>query len=264
MTSSTSPLALNVQTSGPNIGAPLVLLHEFGTDLSLWDALLPLLPDTLRVICLDLRGHGASPCPQPPYSMGGLIKDVESALDQMSVRDAVIMGIGLGGLIAQGLAVKRLDQVRALVLCNSAAKIGHAPHWAAMIDDLKAGGQTALSERFMPLWFHRAAIRGGLQAGTHALFQATNTDGLIGCFQAMSGTDFYTQTAGLRLSCLGIGCTEDRFLPNDMTRETTELVPGSDFKLLRASGHLPPIDAPEALAEALIPFLKRIGHISAD
>ena len=77
------------------------------------------------------------------------------------------------------------------------------------------------------------------------------------------GTDFYTPTSGLRLPCLGIGGAEDRFVPQDMTRETTSLIPGSDFVLLRKSGHLPPVDQPEALAEALSSFLKRIGHISA-
>lgn len=256
-------IELNVAQSGPKIGAPLVLLHSFGSNLKVWDALLPLLPETLNVLRLDLRGHGASECPPPPYSMGAMIKDVEACLDAHNVKDAVLMGIGLGGMIAQGLAVKRLDQVRGLVLCNTAAKIGHPPHWQAMIDEIKEGKQDDLAERFMSLWFHRAALKDNLHAESLSTFKATAAEGLMGSFDALMGSDFYTPTSGLRLPCLGIGGAEDRFVPQDMTRETTNLIPGSDFVLLRKSGHLPPVDQPEALAETLTAFLKRIGHVSA-
>lgn len=256
-------IALNVKHSGPKIGAPIVLLHSFGSDLRVWDALLPHLPETLHVLRIDLRGHGQSECPPSPYSMGAMIKDVEAALDTNKIKDAVVMGLGLGGMIAQGLAVKRLDQVRGLVLCNTAAKIGHPPHWQAMIDEIKDGKQADLADRFMSIWFHRAALKDGLHAQSLEAFIKTQPDGLMGSFEALMGTDFYTPTSGLRLPCLGIGGAEDRFIPQDMTRETTSLIPGSDFVLLRKSGHLPPVDQPEALAEALNGFLKRIGHISA-
>lgn len=260
MTSAKGEIALNVQHSGPKIGAPIVLLHTFGGDLHLWDAVLPLLPETLHVIRMDLRGHGASDCPAPPYSMGAMIKDVEMVLEREKIRDAVVVGVGLGGMIAQGLAVKRLDQVRGLVLCNTAAKIGHPPHWQAMIDEITEGDQAKLALRMMQIWFHRAALTNGQHEDILESFINTTSDGLAGSFAALMGTDFYTPTSGLRLPCLGIGGAEDRFVPQDMTRETVGLIPGSDFALLRKSGHLPPIDQPEAFAEAVTGFLKRIGQ----
>lgn len=264
MTSRKGEIALNVQHSGPSIGAPLVLLHSFGSDMHVWDALLPLLPETLHIIRIDLRGHGASECPAPPYSMGAMIKDVETVLANAKIRDAVVMGLGLGGMIAQGLAVKRLDQVRGLVLCNTAAKIGHPPHWQAMIDELKDGKQADLAQRMMQIWFHRAALGEDLHQQSFDTFVNTQTDGLIGSFEAIMGTDFYSPTSGLRLPCIGLGGAEDRFVPQDMTRETVSLIPGSDFVLLRKSGHLSPIDQPQAVADALTGFLKQIGHVSKD
>lgn len=260
MTFKPGGIALNVQHSGPQIGAPLVLLHGFGSDTRVWDAVLQLLPETLHVIRIDLRGHGQSDCPTPPYSMGAMIKDVETVLETAKIRDSVVVGLGLGGMIAQGLAVKRLDQVRGLVLCNSAAKIGHPPHWQAMIDEVAGGGQAALAERMMQIWFHRAAIKEAKHEASLRTFLDTSPDGLIGSFEALMGTDFYTPTSGLRLPCLGIAGAEDRFVPPDMTRETVGLIPGSDFALLRKSGHLPPVDQPQAFADALTGYLKRIGH----
>ncbi|CUI70060.1 alpha/beta fold hydrolase [Cognatishimia activa] len=255
--------ATNTIQSGPEDGAPLVLLHSLGGDLSTWDPVLPQLPETLRIVRINLRGHGKTECPPPPYSMGSMIREVEQSLDNQNIRDAVVVGIGLGGLVAQGLAVKRLDQVRALVLVNTAAKLGHPPHWQAMIDEINGGGKSDLAKRLMPLWFHRAALKDGLEGPALDVFEQTNSEGLAGALDAIKGTDFYTPTAGLRLPCLGIAGAEDRFVPNDMTRETTSLIPGSDFVLLRKSGHLPPQDQPEAFALHLTEFLVRIGHASS-
>ncbi|OYU19589.1 MAG: 3-oxoadipate enol-lactonase [Rhodobacteraceae bacterium PARR1] len=108
-------LRLNAEISGPTDGPALVLIHALGTDLHLWDDLIPLLPPTLRTLRFDLRGHGASDVPHAPYAMGTLIRDTERLMDHFAVKDAVVLGVSLGGLIAQGLAVKRLDLVRGLV-----------------------------------------------------------------------------------------------------------------------------------------------------
>ncbi len=256
-------LEVNMEETGPKDGPVLFLIHDFGMDLTVWDNLLPHLPKSLRVIRYDLRGHGGTEVVKPPYAMGRLIRDAEAILTDKGIYDAAVMGIGLGGMIAQGLAVKRLDQVRALILCNTAAKIGHPPHWQAMIDELsdkKEKGRSALAQRLMPLWFHRAAINSKLHLQTQDIFERTDVDGLCGALAALMGTDFYTQTAGLRLSTLGLGGAENRMVPPDMVRETTGLVPASEFKLIRKSGHAMPVDAPEAMGEAVTAFLTDIAH----
>ena len=109
---------LHYRTDGPADGPPVVFANSLATDLRLWDPLLPLLPAGLRIIRYDKRGHGLSSLPRPPYSMGALVKDAERLLDHLQVRNAVMVGLSIGGMIAQGLAVKRLDMVRALVLSS--------------------------------------------------------------------------------------------------------------------------------------------------
>ena len=133
-------LRLNAEMTGPANGPVLVLLHALGTNLSLFDPLLPLLPKGLRILRLDLRGHGQSDAPPAPYAMGELIRDVERVMDHFALRDAVVLGVSLGGMVAQGLAVKRLDLVRALVLSNTAAKIGSAELWRTRIAEVRASG----------------------------------------------------------------------------------------------------------------------------
>lgn len=252
-------LRLNYRDEGA--GAPVVFSHALGLDLAMWDAVLPLLPPGLRLIRYDHRGHGGSDVPAAPYSMGALIRDAERLLDHLAVKDCVFVGISMGGLVAQGLAVKRLDQVRGLVLSNTAARIGHESQWQARSAAVAAGGMEAVADAVMERWFPRRFRAEGLAAPWRDRLLACAPEGYRGGCAAIAGTDFYTPTASLTLPALVIAGSEDGSTPADLVRETADLMAGAEFKLLRPSGHLPPVDAPEAFAEALSGFLRRIGHI---
>ena len=100
--------------------------NSLGTDLRVWDAILPLLSAGLKIIRFDKRGHGLSDCPPAPHTMGSL-EIAERLLDMLEVRDALWVGLSIGGLIGQGSMAKRLDMIRAMVLSNTGAKIGTCP-----------------------------------------------------------------------------------------------------------------------------------------
>jgi 3-oxoadipate enol-lactonase len=85
--------------------------------------------------------------------------------------------------------------------------------------------------------------------------------GYTGCSAAISGTDLFTPTAGLRLPTLGIAGSEDGATPPDLVRETVELIPGSKFHLIRKAGHLPCVEQPEEFASVLSQFIKDTGHL---
>ena len=253
---------LHYREDGDPKGAPVVFANSLGTDLRLWDAILPLLPDGLRIIRYDKRGHGLSDCPRAPYSMGALVRDAERLLDHLAVRDCVFVGLSIGGMIAQGLAVKRLDQVRALVLSNTAAKIGQPRMWQDRIDTIRAGGVEALADSVMERWFPEYfRERDPNFPMWRNMLTRTPAEGYIGCASAIAGTDFYTPTSGLRLPTLGIAGSEDRSTPPDLVRETVELIHGSKFHLIRKAGHLPCVDQPAEYAGALTTFLKETGHV---
>ena len=114
--------------------------------MRLWDKLVPLLPRELRIIRYDKRGHGLSSCPRAPYSMGALVHDAERLLDHLGVKECAFVGLSVGGLIAQGLAVKRLDLIRAMVLSNTGAKVGTADMWADRIAAVREGGIESVAD----------------------------------------------------------------------------------------------------------------------
>jgi len=253
-------VTLHWREDGDPAGAPVVFANSLGTDLRLWDKVIPLLPQGLRLIRYDKRGHGLSDCPPSPYAMGALVRDAERLLDHLGVRDCVFVGLSIGGMIAQGLAVKRLDQVRGLVLSNTAAKIGQPAMWEERIATARERGIAAMADGVLERWF-TAAFR---QTGEFALWRnmllRQPAEGYAGCCAAIAGTDFYTPTSGLRLPCLGIAGSDDGSTPADLVRETVELIPGAEFELIRKAGHLPCVEQPEVFAAALTRFLGRIGH----
>lgn len=253
-------LRLNYREDGAPSGAPVVFAHALGLDLSVWDAVIPRLPQGLRLIRYDHRGHGGSDVPEPPYSMGALVRDAERLLDHLGVKDCVFVGLSIGGLVAQGLAVKRLDQVRALVLSNTAARIGIASQWEDRMAQVRANGMEAVAEPTMQRWFSRRFRAEGRDLPWREKLLACNPQGYIGCCGAIAGTDFYTPTASLTLPTLAIAGSEDGSTPPDLVRETAGLILGSEFRLIRGAGHLPCIDQPEAFADALTGFFASIGH----
>ncbi|MEZ5752801.1 MAG: 3-oxoadipate enol-lactonase [Paracoccaceae bacterium] len=251
---------LHVRDEGDPAGAPVVFIHALGTDLRLWDALVARLPDALRLIRFDLRGHGLSDAPEGPYAMGGLVRDAEGVLDALGVRDAVVVGLSIGGLVAQGLAVKRLDQVRALVLSNTACKIGTAQMWQERAATARTEGIEALADATMARWFPKPFRDTPQARAWRNLLVRTPVEGYAGCAAAIGGTDFYATTAALRCPALGIAGSEDGSTPPDMVRETLELIPGSTMALIRGAGHLPCVDQPDTYARHLVDFLASIGH----
>lgn len=254
-------LGLHYRIDGDPKGRPVVFANSLGTDLRLWDKVIPLLPQSLRLIRYDKRGHGLSDCPPGPYSMGTLIRDAERLMDALAARDACFVGLSIGGLIAQGLATKRLDLVRTMVLSNTAAKIGTAEMWATRIAALKKAGIEPISDGILERWFSKPFRATPEFAAWRNMLIRQPAEGYAGCCSAIAGTDFYTPTAALTLPTLVLAGAEDGSTPPDLVRETAALIRGSRFELIRGAGHLPPVEQPEAYAALLTQFLKDTGHV---
>lgn len=252
-----SDLRLNVGLFGPEDAPPVILIHGLGLDLRLWAGLLPALARN-RVLTLDLRGHGLSDTPPAPYSLGGLIRDVERLADHFSLRDAVVVGQGEGGLIAQGLAVKRLDMVRGLVLTGTATRLGNPDLWAARIARHRDNGpdiEADCAALLGPRWEALPAA-----GPVRAMLEETRAEGWQGLAAAMATADLYQTTATLTLTTLVLAGGEDRKVPPDMQRETADLIAGAEFCLLPGAPHLSMLTDPARFRQALGGFLTRIGH----
>lgn len=253
---------LHFRQSGPQDGPVLVLSASLGCDARVWSPLLPHLPGHLRVICYDHRGHGASPAPDGPYTMGQLVRDTESMLDGLGVGACVFLGQGLGGLIAQALAIKRPDLVRALVLSGTGARLDTAAIWDARAHLVQAQGMAAIAAHTLKGWFTPAFAHSPEGDVWRKMLLSCPPQGWAGCARAIAGSDFYTTTSRLTLPTLGLTGDRDALTPPDLVRETTELVAGSHFAILRRAGHLAHIEQPEGFAQRLTGFLRDNGVLA--
>lgn len=252
-------LRLNAELSGPMDGPPVVMLHALGTSLRVWDEVVARMPRH-RILRLDMRGHGLSDVPDGPYSMGALIHDAERMIEAAGMREAVVVGLSIGGLIAQGLATKRLDLVRGMVLSNTAARIGIASQWQDRIAVVQVGGLEAIADATMERWLGRKWRDSPALPALRQMFLQTQPEGWMGAAAAIAGTDFYTPTAALTLPTLAIAGANDGSTPPDLVLETADLILGSRFHLIRGAGHIPMAEKPAEYADLLTDFLKGIGH----
>jgi 3-oxoadipate enol-lactonase len=254
-------VTLHVKREGPADGPPVVFANSLGTDLRLWDAVVARLPNGLHLVRYDKRGHGLSSAPPAPYSMGTLVRDAERVIEAFGLRDVVFVGLSIGGMIAQGLAAKRLDLIRAVVLSNTAPKIGTRAMWEERIELVETQGLSAMSDAIMERWFTKSFRDSPAVTPWKRMVETTSPQGYAGCSAAIAGTDFYTTTAALRLPAQVIAGDADGSTPPDLVQEMADLIPGARYDLIRGAGHLPCVEKPDAYAAILTRFLGEIGHL---
>ena len=255
--------SIHVSDQGPKNADAVVFANSLGTDFRVWDKVVALLPAGLRIIRYDKRGHGLSDCPpRGTWGMGDHVLDAAAVMDALGAKDAVFVGLSIGGMIAQGLSAERPDLIRGMVLCDTGAKIGSPEMWEQRIEAIEAGGIAALQDAILERWFTKAFREG--QAGEFAIWRnmlvRTSLDGYVGSCQAIRDTDLRESTSRLRIPTLAICGDQDESTPPDLVRETAASIPGAEFQLIRGAGHIPGVEQPEMTATAIRNFLKRIGH----
>ena len=250
---------LHVQIDGDaSAGSTLVFANSLGTDLRLWDKIIPALAQDRRIIRFDKRGHGLSVCPPGPYQMDDLVNDAEALLDTLGVTACDFVGLSIGGMIGQGLAAKRPDLISRLVLSNSAAKMGDAMMWQTRMAAVESGGIEAIADGVMERWFSpqfRTFIE--MQAW-RAMLARTPAEGYLGCCAAIAAADLAPSTKQLTLPTLGIAGRHDGASPPEVVKATIDLIAGAQFAVIEEAGHLPVVEQPEEYLAILTRFLGRV------
>lgn len=244
------------KADGPAEAPPLVLLHAIGTDLALWDGMLPLLLPAFRCVRVDLRGHGASDAPGGDYPLGLLAADVIAVMDAAGVDRAAVAGVSLGGMVAMQLALDAADRVSALALICSSAAIEPAI-WADRIAAVRRGGMAAIADAAISR-FVSAAFAGShpdVAARLRADLLAQPPEGYAGAGAAIRDMDLLPRLPIIAQPTLVVGGDRDVSTPHaEHGARIAAVVPGARVAHVDA-GHLAPVEAPAALAAILRRFL---------
>ncbi len=257
-------IVLHYEDVGSTALPTIVFSNSLGTDFRIWDGVVRILKPEFRLIRYDKRGHGLSEAPPAPYAMADHVADLAALLDMIGVEDTLVVGLSVGGMIAQGLAAERPDLTHALVLCDTAHRIGTAEMWNERIAAAGGdGGIAALADGILERWFS-AEFRAGSPAelaGYRHMLTRTPPDGYAGTCAAIRDADLTESTGHLGLPALCVVGDEDGSTPPDVVRSLAELLPEGRLEIIPGSGHLPCVDQPRVLAGLIRSYAKEVGLV---
>jgi 3-oxoadipate enol-lactonase len=236
----------------------LVFANSLGSDLRIWDNVVGHLAGDFRIIRYDKRGHGLSDVPAPPYSLDDLVLDLVALLDALEIKEATVCGLSVGGVIAQGLAIRCPDRVRGLVLCDTGMRIGSFASWEERIAIVKESGLSKLVGPSMERWFTTAfrQQRNIEMQGYANMLRRIPPDGYLGACYALRDADLTQATPKINQPTLVLCGDQDIATPPDLGRELTRAIANARFALIEEAAHLICIEQPEAMAHRMMEFFR--------
>ncbi len=244
--------------SAPEDRPTLVFANSLATDFRIWRDCVVRLVGECSIVMYDKRGHGLSDIGEHPYKLDDHVNDLAGLLDHLGVDNAVICGLSVGGMIAQGLAFLRPDLVRALILCGTAAKIGTPQMWSERMAAIEQAGVESIVDRVLTMWFtpnfhetHPADI-----AAYRNMILRQPFEGYIGTCAALRDADLRAAAAQFKVPAICIVGDQDGSTPPEMVLETAKMIPDCRYEVIKGCAHIPCVEQPEILTEIIHAFLK--------
>jgi non-heme chloroperoxidase len=257
---------VSVYVQDVGTGRPVVLIAGFGLSHEVWDSEVRELSAGHRVLCVDLRGTGASDKPAGGYSVKRLARDVEAVLVELQVRDATVVGWSFGGQVAFQLAAAAPERLAQLVLvCSNGVRASRSDKFPfgapadALQDALVRGeceNRIAARHQTIVSGFHGEPdprvvdylVRVQLQMPSWAA---------VACYESYLRTDLVAETAAVTLPVLQILGVEDVVTPVDGALWLRDRLADARIVALEGCGHYPMLEARAAFDAALSEFVSR-------
>ncbi len=238
---------------GPRERPALVFINALGTDLRIWDEVARALSGEFRLIRYDKRGHGLSESGPDRYDMADYARDLGALIDRLAIARAAIVGLSIGGLIAQDLYRQRPGLFAALVLSDTAAKIGTDESWDARIAEIERGGIDAIADSILQRWFTADfhARRSDELTGWRAMLTRTPKQAYLAACGALKRADLRPHAGAIAVSTLCLVGEDDGSTPVSLVKETAGLIKNSKFHVIMGSGHMPNIEQPQIVARLI-------------
>ncbi|WMT87966.1 3-oxoadipate enol-lactonase [Pelagibacterium sp. 26DY04] len=252
---------LHYQVIGGPEGAPaIVFANALGTDFRIWRDVIVRLAGRFTILTYDKRGHGLSQTGEGPVTITRHAEDLAAIMDAAGIGSAIVCGLSIGGLIAQQLYADRRDLVSALILCDTAGKIGDADLWNQRIAAVEANGIAALSDGIMPRWFTAdfRSTRTDELAGYRTMLERQSPAGYIASCAALRDADLRDRARQIGVPTLCVVGEEDGSTPVDTVTELAKSIPGSRLEIIKGAGHIPCVEQPEMLSEIILAFIQSL------
>ena len=246
-------------------GLPVVFLHAFPFNRTMWDPQLACLSDRYRIITVDLRGHGESDAPFWRYSMDLFADDVKGLLDHLGIQQAVLVGLSMGGYLMFSFHRKYRERIKALVFCDTRAEADtqELAAWRfALAQKIYKEGTKAVVAEMGPKLLSVAAYqtKPDLVRQVEAISLSTQMSGAIGDLMAIAERpDSSLDLARISCPTLVLVGDGDRLTTPEENRRIAERIAGAKFAIIPSAGHISNLEQPESFNNALRSFLEALG-----
>lgn len=257
-------ISMNYTLDGPE-GAPVVTMsHSLAANLDMWDPQVAALKDRYRVLRYDTRGHGGTEAPDSSYTLDMLADDARALLRALSIERTHFVGLSMGGMLGQNLALRHPEMFFSLSLCDTSAKMppDAVANWDARIGVARDKGMDALVDGTIERWF-TAPFR---DANAHVvdpvreMIRSTPVAGFTGCCDALKTLDLIDEISAIDLPTLIIVGAQDQGTPVASSEAINGRIPGSELVVLDDAAHLSNLAQPEAFSAALGGFIDGLRY----
>lgn len=255
-------LHVNCQFSGPEQAPLVVLSHSLASSGIMWEQQVPALVDGYRVLRYDTRGHGGSDAPSGPYTLDALGDDVIAMLDALDIERVHWVGLSMGGMIGQNLAMRYPQRLLSLALCDTTSRVAEQarPVWDERTAVAEKSGMQPLCADTMERWFTPPFLEadGSELRGIREQFLQTPISGYVGCCQAIRELDYTERLSEITLPVQLIVGADDPSTPPEASRVIQQQIAGASLAVIDNGSHLCNVEQPEAFNRALLGFLDRV------
>jgi 3-oxoadipate enol-lactonase len=256
--------SLHYALEGPE-GAPVVALsNSLSTDLRMWEPQAAALAARYRVLRYDVRGHGRSAAVPAPYSVEMLADDLAGLIEGLGLGAVHVVGLSLGGMTAQVLAVRRPELVASLALVATTCRppFGTQATWAARAQEVRDTGDFSLVEgpmleRWLSRRFRRARPDG--VALVREMIQGTSMEGYVGACLAIGGLDVCGRLRDFARPVRIWAGEEDPGTTVEDAQEIAAGIPGAKLVVVEHARHLLNWDGEAQFTPSLLGWLEEVA-----
>jgi 3-oxoadipate enol-lactonase len=263
MKTTANSIKVNYTLDGPASLPVVTLSHSLAADLTMWDPQMKALTQKYRVLRYDTRGHGGTDAPGGPYTLEQLSEDARALLQVLGISRTHWIGLSMGGMIGQTLALSSPGLLQSLSLCDTSSRIPAEakPLWQERIKTAETQGMEPLVEPTIGRWFTAPFRETGKEVvdGIRARIRTTNPRGYAGCCAAISQLDLTDKISAIKVPTLIVVGEEDQGTPVAASRAIQAQIAGSQLEIIKSAAHLSNLEQPDEFTRIIASFLARVA-----
>lgn len=253
-------IQMNYELSGKKDGPIVMLSHALGSSLLMWNPQRKVLEPRFQVLRYDVRGHGKSEAPPGAYTLDLLAEDAVALLDALAIDNVHWVGLSMGGMIGQSVALNYPKRLNSLALCDTAAAIAPEaqPLWQERIDAVRGKGVESQVDLTLERWFTPSFLKLNppMLEVIRREFLATPAKGFLGCTEAIRKLNYLDRLSEIKIPTLIMVGEDDPGTPVSASEAMHQRIHNAKLVIIKSARHLTNVEQPEIFNTNLLTFLR--------